>query len=78
MANRYFVNIEPTEPSGVVLTVEALPRLFIFGETPEAALRHAREAVGFQLRDASAGADGDRPPVELVARDSVGAPSAPA
>jgi len=73
MANRYFVNIEPTEPSGVVLTVEALPRLFIFGETPEAALRHAREAVGFQL-----GADGDRPPVELVARNSVGAPSAPA
>ena len=35
MANRYFVNIEPIEPSGVVLTIEALPRLLIFGESPE-------------------------------------------
>jgi len=55
MMNRYFVNIEPIEPSGVVLTVESLPRQLIFGETPEEALRRAREAVGFQLGDAIRG-----------------------
>jgi hypothetical protein len=67
MVNRYFVNIEPIMPSGVVLTVEALPRLLIFGETPEDALRRAREAIGFQLCDASRTVD--RPSVELVPRD---------
>ena len=70
MVNRYFVNIEPIEPSGVVLTVEALPRLLIFGETPEDALHRACEAIGFQLCDTSRSVD--RPAVELVPRDSVG------
>jgi predicted RNase H-like HicB family nuclease len=74
MVNRYFVNIEPIEPSGFVLTVEALPRLLIFGETIEDALRRAREAIGFQLRDASRSVE--RTAVELVPRDLVGA-SAP-
>jgi hypothetical protein len=67
MVNRYFVNIEPIEPSGVVLTVEALPRLLIFGETTDDALRRACEAIGFQLRDASRSVDW--PMVELVPRD---------
>jgi predicted RNase H-like HicB family nuclease len=67
MVDRYFVNIEPIAPSGVVLTVEALSRLLIFGETPEDALRRAREAIGFQLCDASRSVD--RPTVELVPRD---------
>jgi predicted RNase H-like HicB family nuclease len=71
MVNRYFVNIKPIEPSGFVLTVEALPRLLIFGETPEDALRRACEAIGLQLRDVSRSAD--RPTVELVPRDPVGA-----
>jgi hypothetical protein len=52
MVHRCFVNIEPIEPSGVVLTIEVLPRLLIFGETPDDALLHAREAVSFLLRDA--------------------------
>ena len=68
--NRYFVNIEPIEPCGVVLPVEALPRLIVFGETTEDALGRAREAIGFQLRDASRSVD--RPAVELVPRDPVG------
>ncbi len=68
MVNRYFVNVEP---SGVVLTVEALPRLIIFGETTEDARGRAREAIGFQLRDPSQSVD--RPAVELVPRDPVGA-----
>jgi len=71
MMNRYFVNIEPIEPSGVVLTVEALPRLLIFGETTDDALHRAREAIGFQLGDASRSVD--QPAVELVPRDPVGA-----
>ncbi len=66
MVNRYFVNIEPIEPSGVVLTIEALPRLLIFGETPEEALQRAREAVGFQLGDPIRGTG--RSTVELVPR----------
>jgi predicted RNase H-like HicB family nuclease len=74
MVNRYFVNIEPTEPSGVVLTVEKLPRLLIFGETIEDALRRAREAISFRLRDASRSVE--RPAVELVPRDPVAALSA--
>ncbi len=69
MADRYFVNIEPIEPSGVVLTIEALPRLLIFGDTSEQALRWAREAVGFYLRETSRI---DRPIVELVRRESTG------
>ena len=70
MVNRYFVNIEPIEPSGVVLTIEGLPRLLVFGETPDEALRRAREAVGFQL--CGAGCDAGRPIVELVPREVVG------
>jgi len=70
MVNRYFVNIEPIEPSGGVLTIDVLPRLLIFGETPEEALRRAREAVGFQLGDAIRGTG--RPIVELVPREPVG------
>ena len=62
--NRYFVNIEPIEPSGYVLTIEALPRLLIFGETPAEALRRARETLVSQLRDTIHGAD--RLNVELV------------
>jgi hypothetical protein len=67
MLNRYFVNIEPIQPSGVVLTIEGLPRLFVFGETADEALCRAREAIGFQLRDAITGAD--RPLLELVPHD---------
>jgi predicted RNase H-like HicB family nuclease len=70
VVDRYFVSIEPIEPSGVVLTIEALPRLLIFGETPEEALRRAREAIGFQLGDAIRGMG--RPIVELVPREPVG------
>ena len=70
MANRYFVTVAPREPSGVVLTVEALPRLLVFANTPEEALRRAREAIGFQLRDTIRGAD---QPVELVLREPIGA-----
>jgi predicted RNase H-like HicB family nuclease len=72
MVHRYFVNIEPIEPSGVVLTIEALPRLLVFGETPEEALRRGREAVGFQLGDAIRGTG--RLSVELVPREPVGGP----
>ena len=53
MADRYFVNIETIEPSGVVLTIEALPRLLIFGDTAEHALRWAGEAIGFYLPETS-------------------------
>jgi hypothetical protein len=67
MVHRYFVNIEPIEPCGVVLTIEALPRLLIFGETTDDALLHAREAVSFLLGDAIASMG--RPIVELVARE---------
>ena len=67
MAQRYFVNIEAIEPSGVVLTIEALPRLLIFGDTAEQALRRAREAIGFYLRETS---PVERPVVELVRRES--------
>jgi predicted RNase H-like HicB family nuclease len=70
MVNRFFVNIEPIEPSGVMLTVEALPRLLIFGETPDEALRRAREAVGFQLGDSIRGTGW--PIVELAPRELVG------
>ena len=49
MVDRYFVNIEPVEPSGVVLTIEGLPRLLIFGRTREEALRRARDSLTFQL-----------------------------
>jgi hypothetical protein len=69
MADRYFVNIETIEPSGVVLTIEALPRLLIFGDTAEQALRWAREAIGFYLRETSLI---ERPVVELVRRESTG------
>jgi hypothetical protein len=33
MAIRQFVNVEPTELSGVVLTIDALPPLLTVGET---------------------------------------------
>ncbi len=72
MADRYFVNIEPIEPSGVVLTIEALPRLLTFGDTSEQGLRWAREAVGFYLRETSRI---DRPIVELVRRESTDRPA---
>ena len=68
MEDRYFVNIEPVESSGVVLTIEGLPRLLIFGRTREEALRRAREALTFQL---SAGAEAhamEPLTVELVPR----------
>src|SRR5262249_18534053 len=58
---RYYVNIAPSESRGVVLTIEAIPRLLIFGDTPEDALHHAREAIGCQLRDT--------PLFELVLRE---------
>ncbi len=67
MENRYFVNIEPIEPCGVVLTFDALPRLLIFGQTPDDALRRAREAVSFQLRDVTR--DFERSVIELVPRE---------
>ena len=70
MVNRCFVSIEPTELPGVVLTIDALPRLLIFGATPEEALRHAREAIGFQLGDTNRGSG--RPLIELVPREPVG------
>jgi hypothetical protein len=66
MVDRYFVNIEPREPSGVVLTIDALPRLLVFGDTPEDALRRAREAVGFELR--ACRQNGEPEAVELVLR----------
>jgi hypothetical protein len=68
MVDRYFVNIELVEPSGVVLTIEGLPRLLIFGRTRDEALRRAREFLTFQL---SAGTEphGEEPLlVELVPR----------
>jgi hypothetical protein len=68
MVDRYFVNIEPVEPSGVVLTIEGLPRLLIFGRTREEALRRARESLTFQL-SARTEPHGEEPPlVELVPR----------
>ena len=64
MTMKYLINVEPIEPSGVVLTIAELPRLVIFGETAEDALGWAREAIAFQLRDSP---DGDQtPPLELV------------
>jgi predicted RNase H-like HicB family nuclease len=66
--DRYFVNIEPVEPTGVVLMIEGLPRLLIFGRTREEALRRAREALAFHL-SAGAGAHAmESPLVELVPR----------
>jgi predicted RNase H-like HicB family nuclease len=64
---RYFVKIEPDDQSGVVLTVEGLPRLSVFAETRAEALRRAREALAFHV---SAGAG---QLVELVPRDPVAA-----
>jgi predicted RNase H-like HicB family nuclease len=49
MVDRYFVNIEPVEPTGVVLTIEGLPRLLVFGRTREEALRQARHAITFHM-----------------------------
>jgi hypothetical protein len=66
MVDRYFVNIQPVEPTGVVLTIEGLPRLLIFGRTHEEALRQARDAITFHIL---AGAQGrEAPLVELVPR----------
>ena len=66
MEDQYFVNVEPVESSGVVLTIEGLPRLLIFGRTREEALRRARDAISFH---SSAGAQAIEPPlVELVPR----------
>ena len=65
---RLFVNIEPNDPSGVVLSVEGLPRLLIFAETRTEALRRAREALLFQL--AAEGGLGDPQLIELVPRDA--------
>jgi hypothetical protein len=70
MLKRYFVNIEPIEPSDVALSVEGLPGLLVFGEATDEALRRAREAIGFQLRDAIAAVY--RPLLELVPRDALG------
>jgi hypothetical protein len=64
---RYFVNIEPREPSGVVLTVDALPRLLVFGDTPEEALRRAREAIGFAVHGRTHGMD--QASVEFAVRE---------
>jgi hypothetical protein len=58
-----------SESTGVVLTIEALPRLLIFGDTAEQALRWARDAIGFYLRETS---HVERPVVELVRRESTG------
>jgi predicted RNase H-like HicB family nuclease len=64
MTMKYLINVEPIEPSGVVLTIAELPGLVIFGQTAEEALGWAREAIAFQLRDSP---DGDqKPPLELV------------
>jgi predicted RNase H-like HicB family nuclease len=68
MTDRYFANIESIESSGVVLTIEALPRLLIFGDTAEQALRRACEAIGFYLRETSRV---ERPVVELVRSESI-------
>ncbi len=38
MLKQYFVDIEPIEPSGVVLSVEDMPGLVVFGETADEAL----------------------------------------
>jgi len=66
MTRRYLINVEPIEPSGVVLTIAELPGLVIFGRTAEDALGWAREAIAFQLRDSP---DGDqKPALELVLR----------
>jgi predicted RNase H-like HicB family nuclease len=64
MTKRYLINVEPIEPSGVVLTIAELPGLFIFGQTADDALGWACEAIAFQLRDSP---DHDQhPPLELV------------
>ncbi len=64
MTMKYLINVEPIEPSGVVLTIAQLPGLVIFGQTAEDALGWARKAIAFQLRDSP---DYDqRPPLELV------------
>ena len=68
MAERYFVNIEPVEPPGVVLTIEGLPRLLIFGRTRDEALRRARESLTFQLSAGTERHGAEQPLVELVAR----------
>jgi hypothetical protein len=47
--DRYFVNIESGDPSGVVLSVEGLPRLLIFAHTRAEPLRRAREAIAFRV-----------------------------
>ena len=49
MTKRYLINVEPIEPSGVVLTIAELPGLVIFGQTAEDALGRAREVIAFQL-----------------------------
>jgi predicted RNase H-like HicB family nuclease len=63
MTRTFMIRVESIEPSGVVLTIAELPRLVIFGETADDALRRAREAIAFQLRDL---AEGDQQPLELV------------
>jgi predicted RNase H-like HicB family nuclease len=65
--DRYIVNIEPAEASGVVLTVAGLPRVLIFAETPAEALWRAREAIAFHRPAESRTMD--RGQVELVLRD---------
>jgi predicted RNase H-like HicB family nuclease len=64
MTRRYLISVEPIEPYGVVLTIAELPRLVIFGQTAEDALGWAREAIAFQLRDATDNAQ--QPALEFV------------
>jgi hypothetical protein len=64
MANKYIISVEPSEPSGVALTIVELPRLVIFAETAEDALGWAREAIAFQARDSADGSQ--QPPLDLV------------
>jgi predicted RNase H-like HicB family nuclease len=63
MTRTFRIRVESIEPSGVVLTIAELPRLVIFGVTADDALRRAREAIAFQLRDLP---EGDQQPLELV------------
>lgn len=68
MVDRYFVNIEPVKSSGVVLTIEGLPRLLIFGRTRDEALRRAREALTFHVSAGAAAHAMEPLTVELVPR----------
>ena len=45
------IEIASNEPPGLMLTIDDLPGLVIFAQTADEAVRRARDAMAFHLRD---------------------------